>query len=638
VRTSLKSNIYRLYDKRCQELDVESLGRTLVMKILDECKARDRKSVSGLDSFTANGIDGFTVIEKVIVASIASDEQNKKHLVTQLHKAKLYLKTEFRAHVSQQASYCATHCRNFALSDPGCDEFREDCDHDHNLYCTSCTLLLEALFKVKELVIRSNCKDENLYDVEQASENIFGWMKHIVRGIQQEKGKITALQSMTVKSGIVLSDWAMKVLPMRFHEKMEEWFGKRGMSLHIDVLFVLDSDSQQIRKFTYFTIIEKCKQDMFAVACIFQHVISQIQNDFPHITELTCRSDNAGCYSGGAIIMARKEICNDRRIYLKGIEFSEPQCGKDQADRDSAVAKTCFRNYVNEGHDLISAANMKAALDQSLGGLRNSKTCVIEISADKGSLRKITIPNVSQIHSIKFENDLLTIWRYSNIGVGKKIAYQATDFIPSYSIINTFPMKFHRFQPIYSHKTNALATEQLLYCNDEACSDIFKDEESLSRHILSGTHSYLSHEGLTTIDFAKVKYAKLLKSESSNNRLPTCLKETVVHCEIEANEFQRACQQEGWAINSRKSAVRLSDKQIVFLNQLFDEGERCKLKFSAEKALNKMRLATDSTGMKLFSTCEYLRKDQIQSYFSRLAAKKKAGHHQDILNDEVSLL
>jgi hypothetical protein len=74
--------------------------------------------------------------------------------------------------------------------------------------------------------------------------------------------------------------------------------------------------------------------------------------------------------------MTRKLIYDSANICLKRTDFSEPQTGKDQADRDIAVGKSCLKAYMNRGKNVLGANSIKKALDESFGNLPNSKTSV----------------------------------------------------------------------------------------------------------------------------------------------------------------------------------------------------------------------------------------------------------------------
>ena len=65
-------------------------------------------------------------------------------------------------------------------------------------------------------------------------------------------------------------------------------------------------------------------------------------------------------------------------ITLERHDFNEPQCGKDQCDRESAIAKKLMRTYVDEGNNILDANDIKEAILYK-SGVPNSKVSVIEI-------------------------------------------------------------------------------------------------------------------------------------------------------------------------------------------------------------------------------------------------------------------
>ena len=133
--------------------------------------------------------------------------------------------------------------------------------------------------------------------------------------------------------------------------------------------------------------------------------MEQFHTDFPDIEFIHCMNDNAGCYSGASAILAKKEICDQVGIMLQSIDFNEPQKGKDQCDRDGAVAKRKIRTYVNEGHDVTDAVSVKEAIDAPPGILKNSKSCVIELDYNNVELRKAKIKDISRYCYFEFEEN-----------------------------------------------------------------------------------------------------------------------------------------------------------------------------------------------------------------------------------------
>ena len=83
-----------------------------------------------------------------------------------------------------------------------------------------------------------------MYDVNLAKSNIFECMAHIVGSVQQKKAKVHAMQLLSAATGFWISDWAQKVLPLKYREGQKEYVAKKGISLHVDVLFQKDEDGE----------------------------------------------------------------------------------------------------------------------------------------------------------------------------------------------------------------------------------------------------------------------------------------------------------------------------------------------------------------------------------------------------------
>ena len=79
----------------------------------------------------------------------------------------------------------------------------------------------------------------------------------------------------------------------------------------------------------------------------------------------------------------------------------------------------------------------------------------------------------------------------------------------------------------------------------------------------------------------------------------------------------------GWALRNHRKAMQFSEKQVEFLVDVFMEGEKTNRKMDPLTVADMMQTATDKNGEKRFSTSEYLRHEQIASYFSRLAVSER---------------
>ena len=257
---------------------------------------------------------------------------------------------------------CETHCISCALSNKKLENLQLDHDHNHTETCHQYALLLSTIEAIGNLVSDvskdQDEKDEVMYDVNTAKSNIFEWMTHIVRSVQQEKAKVHAMQLLSATTGFWISDWAQKVLHLKYREGQKEYFGKKGMSLHVDVLFQKDEDGQ-LRKDVYFTSVYRNDQDVVETLCVLDHVLAQMKTGYPNLEGLYRKSDNASCYAGNSCAEVEYLLCKEHNINLHRHDYNEPQKGNNQADRESAVAKNTSTDMLIREKTLYQLKTLK---------------------------------------------------------------------------------------------------------------------------------------------------------------------------------------------------------------------------------------------------------------------------------------
>ena len=86
-------------------------------------------------------------------------------------------------------------------------------------------------------------REDILFDFDRAQSDILLWKAHVVRSINQEEAKQDVLKSEVPQSAILIMDWAMKFLQIKFREKQSAWFGKRGLSWLFSTLIPTNVDS-----------------------------------------------------------------------------------------------------------------------------------------------------------------------------------------------------------------------------------------------------------------------------------------------------------------------------------------------------------------------------------------------------------
>lgn len=80
-------------------------------------------------------------------------------------------------------------------------------------------------------------KEDLKYDFVNAKRNIMEWMSHILRGVQQNEAKLNAFAQLNEENGLWIRDWSQKALPVKYRKSQKEYFGKKGLSLHIYLFF-----------------------------------------------------------------------------------------------------------------------------------------------------------------------------------------------------------------------------------------------------------------------------------------------------------------------------------------------------------------------------------------------------------------
>ena len=193
--------------------------------------------------------------------------------------------------------------------------------------------------------------------------------------------------------GFWISDWAQKVIPSKFREGQHDYYAKKGMFLHIDVLIL--KTNNEIRKCTYFTALGNCDQNVVDTLCITDHVLCEMKKEFPNLQTLYQKSDNVGCYAGNSVGEIECFLCKKYDINLLRHDYNEPQCGKDKANRDSAVAKKFLSAYIHSGNDCSSAYDIQKGILHN-GGQNNVKVSVAEIDKLASQMSKL---KTRKIHS-----------------------------------------------------------------------------------------------------------------------------------------------------------------------------------------------------------------------------------------------
>ena len=257
-------------------------------------------------------------------------------------------------------------------------------------------------------------------------ESIYAWKSHLLRAVHQDRARQEVLDEVNSSKIFILQDFAMKFLPRRFKETQMEWFGKRGISLHISHC-VRCTSSNECEVSVYLHLFrQSISHNSEVVAAVMCHTLQEEKARHPEIKEAFYQSDCAGSYATGGLLVPLRHISRLTGISIKRYDFSEPQAGKGPCDRSSGYQKSHVNRFLNEGNDVMPAEQVKKALE-SHGGARSVVPYVVEYSESASKCPTLHIPDASLLHNYQYCNDGPKVWNAYNIGTGKLFAWENLD-------------------------------------------------------------------------------------------------------------------------------------------------------------------------------------------------------------------
>ena len=240
VRTACHASIIEMYEKHCRDTNFSPLSRSTLYKILSSCSASKRRNLHGLDNITADGLEAFKALNDIVKALEGRgvlDNSTKDRILHQLRDGQNYLKRNFKFHVLLDSS-CADHCIRWACSDAKDIQFQSSCEHEHTDGCKDCNTITTLL----EQICMLDLNEDEIVGVTDAKCSIESWKAHILRTINQDRGRTELLEGLNSHQILIVIDWAMKFLPLLHREKQSDWFGQKGISWHVAVGITKDLD------------------------------------------------------------------------------------------------------------------------------------------------------------------------------------------------------------------------------------------------------------------------------------------------------------------------------------------------------------------------------------------------------------
>ncbi len=108
--------------------------------------------------------------------------------------------------------------------------------------------------------------------------------------------------------------------------------------------------------------LTRCDQTEQATLSGGYLILKQFRTDYPYITSLIKRLDNASILAGHATPEGEWSLSKLAGVTLLMRDYSEVQSGKDICDRIVGAAKMRMKAYLHAGHDVTNASEIKLGM------------------------------------------------------------------------------------------------------------------------------------------------------------------------------------------------------------------------------------------------------------------------------------
>lgn len=211
-------------------------------------------------------------------------------------------------------------------------------------------------------------------------------------------------------------------------------------------------------------------------------------------------------------------------------------------------------------------------------------------------------------------------WIAAEAGKGEFVAVKHRQPKPMPSHTDTLPEESSVVEMTKQADTHQ-ANRPLFPCPEDECVKSYMTHGRLEQHLMYGKHEFRGAESLSLLDRAKISYAERLEAGGGHSEVT--ITGSKIHCGF-------PCLPEGWAgWESAKPRHRFNSKQKRYLEEKFQHGETTRVKANPEDVSKEMRCLRDENGKRIFTVEEFLHPQQICSFFSRMASKRRDATDSD---------
>lgn len=261
--------------------------------------------------------------------------------------------------------------------------------------------------------------------------------------------------------------------------------------------------------------------------------------------------------------------------------------------------KTCIRRFCNEGHDILTAGDMRKALSER--PVKGTSACVCEVDESKRTLEVNKIDGFSKLHNIQFGEKSIRAWRSYGIGRGKEISYHqlvSNDQGDTALVVSKEFFPFHNAR-VYEYTVPGAegsnedddlddSKMDMFEYSEPGCVKSFQTFSELDLHLNVGDHC-VKDERLSETVYDKLRRDWAERFTTSVSITDELQYETSTHQVVRDSMPPVNTVSMGWALpKPRAGSTRFSCKVKNYLTANFDQGEQSGLEADPQQVSNDM--------------------------------------------------
>ena len=149
-------------------------------------------------------------------------------------------------------------------------------------------------------MLRNNISVSIYKELDDLYDHLLYYLAHQTRKAYLNAQLNANLLNLNEKTALILVDYKMKILPKTARETKQDWFGKKGWSLHSVLVYTTQSNSTKLRIQAFDHWSMDSRQDSLFTASSLHAVIETLD---PKPESVIIMSDNGGHYHNVNLMM-----------------------------------------------------------------------------------------------------------------------------------------------------------------------------------------------------------------------------------------------------------------------------------------------------------------------------------------------